>query len=99
GSARRLAAIWAEVLQLASLSADQNFFDLGGHSLRAARMSFLVAQAFAVRLTLADIFQHPTVEALARVVDARVAAGGDAIDDCGIPSAPLTAEELEMLDD
>ena len=35
---RRLATIWAEVLQHSTLDIQESFFDLGGHSLLATRL-------------------------------------------------------------
>jgi amino acid adenylation domain-containing protein len=97
---RLLCEVWAELLRVDAVTVDSNFFDLGGHSLRAARLSFRLAQERGVRLTLADIFQHPTVEALARLVDERGAAEPEAgVAAPAIPTAPMTAEELEMLNE
>ncbi|MEG8281378.1 condensation domain-containing protein, partial [Streptomyces sp. AHA2] len=50
----------------APLSIDDSFFDHGGHSLLAARLTHRIAATFGVTLTLRDVFQHPTPVALAR---------------------------------
>jgi acyl carrier protein len=69
-----LAAIWSEVLRVPVRGAEDDFFDLGGHSLLAARVASRVGQRFGVELSLADLFQLPTVRALAALVDERSAA-------------------------
>jgi acyl-coenzyme A synthetase/AMP-(fatty) acid ligase/acyl carrier protein len=69
-----LAAIWSEVLRVPVRGAEDDFFDLGGHSLLAARVASRVGQRFDVELSLADLFQLPTVRALAALVDERAAA-------------------------
>ncbi|HEX2189729.1 MAG TPA: amino acid adenylation domain-containing protein, partial [Longimicrobiaceae bacterium] len=71
----RLAAVWSEVLQAARVGAEDSFFDLGGHSLVATRVVSRVREAFGVELLVADLFLHPTVEALARRVDGLLASG------------------------
>ncbi|WP_327169596.1 non-ribosomal peptide synthetase [Streptomyces subrutilus] len=50
----------------APLSIDDGFFDHGGHSLLAARLTNRIAATLHVTLTLRDVFQHPTPATLAR---------------------------------
>jgi amino acid adenylation domain-containing protein len=59
-----LAGIWREVLKLERVGRNDNFFDLGGHSLLVVQVqSRMRAAGRAVQLV--DLFQHPTVAALA----------------------------------
>ncbi|NPC83010.1 non-ribosomal peptide synthase/polyketide synthase, partial [Pyxidicoccus fallax] len=67
----RLAALWAETLGLERVGAEDDFFELGGHSLLAARLTSRLQKALGRRVSLATLFQHPTVAALATVLDAR----------------------------
>lgn len=46
-----------------------NFFDLGGHSILAMRLIFEVRQTLGKAITVTDLFAAPTVTALARVID------------------------------
>jgi len=55
-----------EVLKVDAVGVDDNFFDLGGHSLLLARVHAKVAQLTEKPLTIVDLFEHPTVGALAR---------------------------------
>lgn len=66
-----VAAIWAEVLQVDAVGAADDFFDLGGHSLRATRIFSRIASRLGVELPVGVIFDHPTVRALAALVDER----------------------------
>jgi amino acid adenylation domain-containing protein len=69
-----IAAAWAGVLQLPALSIDDNFFDAGGHSLKATRALFRLQRELQMPLTLIDLFRNPTVAAFAALVRSR--AGG-----------------------
>jgi amino acid adenylation domain-containing protein len=65
-----LAPIWADVLGLQRVNALDNFFDLGGESLAAARLMARVAAALSVRLPVRDLFAAPTLRTLAARIDA-----------------------------
>jgi aspartate racemase len=62
---RRLLAIWKDVLKSASDDVNEDFFELGGHSLLAAKLLMRMEKEFGVSLTLAFIFQSPTVAQMA----------------------------------
>ncbi|MFF5284362.1 amino acid adenylation domain-containing protein, partial [Streptomyces sp. NPDC013171] len=64
-----LAALFAGTLDTtAHVGIDDSFFALGGHSLLAARLTNHIAEAFGVRLTIKDVFGHPTVAGLAELL-------------------------------
>lgn len=65
-----LAAIFAEVLELESISARANFFESGGHSLLATQVLSRIRQVFKLEMPLRALFEYPTVVELARAVDA-----------------------------
>ncbi|WP_345205266.1 non-ribosomal peptide synthetase, partial [Streptomyces lavendulae] len=58
------------------LSIDDDFFDQGGHSLLAARLTNRIGTALGVTLTLRDVFQHPTPVTLARHIETRLLSAG-----------------------
>ena len=65
-----VAAVWKDVLGLESVGAHDNFFDLGGHSMLAARLLGRLHEQFAVDVPLRSLFQQPTVAGLADVIQA-----------------------------
>jgi amino acid adenylation domain-containing protein len=61
-----LAAIWAEVLAVDKVGMEDNFFDLGGHSLLVPRVRAAVQQKLQRDLPMVEFFTYPTIHALAR---------------------------------
>jgi len=68
---QRLVSIWSHALGLDRVSIRDNFFRLGGHSLLAAQVVSSIAQDMQVELPVGVLFDHVTIEALARVVTER----------------------------
>ncbi|HEY6351461.1 MAG TPA: non-ribosomal peptide synthase/polyketide synthase [Candidatus Angelobacter sp.] len=62
---RLLAGVWEEALGVERVGLDDNFFDLGGHSLLVARVRFSLRQKLQRNIALIDFFTYPTVRALA----------------------------------
>jgi len=60
-----VARLWAEVLGVGEVGRDDNFFDLGGHSLLLARLHARLEDLLGREISLLDLFLHPTVRAQA----------------------------------
>jgi len=67
---RRVAAVWSGVLSVRDVGIHDNFFALGGHSLRAMQVMSRLREELGVSLTLRTIFDSPTVMELAAEVEA-----------------------------
>ncbi len=65
---KRLQGIFSSVLGLSSIGIGDDFFDLGGHSLTAAKVFREVNFCFNLDLPLATLFQAPTVRSLAAII-------------------------------
>ncbi len=63
---RQLAAVWREVLELDAIGIDENFFDLGGHSLLMLQLQGRLKAVLERDLSMMELFEHPTVGALAQ---------------------------------
>ncbi|MEM6451443.1 MAG: amino acid adenylation domain-containing protein [Cyanobacteria bacterium P01_D01_bin.105] len=67
---KAIAQIWAAVLQLEDIDIQDNFFEIGGHSLSATRVNTRLRKHFDLELPLQSIFEHPTLIELATHIDA-----------------------------
>ena len=72
----KVAGIWEQVLEVRPIGVHDSFFDLGGHSLQAARVAALTEKAFGRRIRLARLFEAPTVASMAALLDGEAAAAG-----------------------
>jgi acyl-coenzyme A synthetase/AMP-(fatty) acid ligase/acyl carrier protein len=84
-----LARIWQELLQLERVGREDDFFDLGGHSLHAVQVMSRIQASFSVDLPIRQMFAHSRLKELASCVSElrrawlleRVATGGADIDE------------------
>ena len=65
-----IAGIWEEILGIQGPGPDEDFFELGGTSLHAARVVTKTRAAFGVKLSAQTLFEHPTLAAFAAQVGA-----------------------------
>jgi acyl-coenzyme A synthetase/AMP-(fatty) acid ligase/acyl carrier protein len=61
-----IAAIWQEVLRLEKVGVNDNFFDLGGHSLVMAQVRTKLGQKLQRDLSMLELFIYPTINSLAQ---------------------------------
>jgi amino acid adenylation domain-containing protein len=77
---RAVAGIWAGVLELDRPGSQDNFFDLGGNSIRLVSVLTELQRQFgpAVPVTITDLFRYPSIAALAAHIDGTAGDGGPA---------------------
>jgi hypothetical protein len=65
----RILQVWREVLQIDHVGTHDNFFDVGGHSLLLAAVQTKLSVAFNREIASVDLYQYPTISALAKSLD------------------------------
>jgi len=62
----QLAAVWKGVLGRQDIGMTEDFFDLGGHSLTAMKLSSLTQSKLGVAVPATTVFMHPTIRRMAQ---------------------------------
>jgi amino acid adenylation domain-containing protein len=62
---RTLAQIWEELLATTKFGLDDNFFDVGGHSLLMVKLQTMIGERLKIEVSSIDLFQYPTIRSLA----------------------------------
>jgi len=72
---KKLVHIWSEILGVGvtSIGIDDNFFERGGHSLRATVLTSKIQKELDVKVPLAEVFKGPTIRELSRYIHAHTA--------------------------
>jgi amino acid adenylation domain-containing protein len=87
-----LATLWQEVLGIGRVGVQEDFFALGGHSLLASQVLARLRRDHGVQLSFRKMFEAPTIEKLAVVLDAARDAGAAApVAEETIPRRPPSA--------
>ncbi|MFE9748340.1 amino acid adenylation domain-containing protein [Saccharothrix saharensis] len=78
GAAQQVVAdIWARLLEVDRVGADDNFFDLGGHSMLMLRVQAEIRRELGRDVSVVTLFDHPTVRSIAGLLGT----AGDEADD------------------
>ena len=94
-SEEKLVEIWSQVLGMesSSIGIDANFFEIGGHSLKATMLAAKIHKAFNVNIKLADIFRKPSIRGLASLIAAAAGIAGNSY----MPIEPAAEKEYYPL--
>jgi amino acid adenylation domain-containing protein/non-ribosomal peptide synthase protein (TIGR01720 family) len=76
-----LSGVWAGILDAEAIGPSDNFFDLGGDSIRALRVVSRIQQALGLNVQLRELFDAPTIASLAKKLEAQM--GG--VDETVVP--------------
>jgi amino acid adenylation domain-containing protein len=66
---RKLAALFELVLGKKAVGTEDDFFALGGHSLKAIQLVFHISQSLQVKIDLKDVFLHPTIKGISTLIE------------------------------
>jgi len=64
----KIAAIWQELLNVSRVGVNENFFDLGGHSLLSVQAHRRLGEVVEHRLSITDMFRYPTIQGLTEAI-------------------------------
>ncbi|KOX03182.1 amino acid adenylation domain-containing protein [Micromonospora profundi] len=90
-TARVVAALWREILHTEVRSLDDDFFDVGGHSLRLIRLLTRIEEVTGVSIDIRDFLAEPTVGAVVSRIEGRR-------EGVAVASAQAVPEESALLD-
>ncbi|MCG6137829.1 MAG: amino acid adenylation domain-containing protein [Nostoc sp. LLA-1] len=65
----QLAKFWVKLLKVKQVGIEDNFFDLGGHSLLLTQLIFQIRQTWKIELPLSSLFAMPTIALLAQSIE------------------------------
>ena len=65
---RLVASIWQQLLGIQKVGVDDNFFDMGGHSLWGPRFLSRLRKVFGVEVGLRSLYDAPTVAAMSEII-------------------------------
>jgi surfactin family lipopeptide synthetase A len=63
-----IAEVWSEILHRQNISSHENFFEIGGNSIKAIRVMSKVQKRLNKKTYLNLIFQHPTIKQMAEII-------------------------------
>jgi acyl carrier protein len=83
-----LASIWKHLLRLDKVGINDNFFEIGGHSLLAMRLIAAISKQMNVDLSIRILFQFKTIYELGRYIEIQTQSAPSAVD----------SSEFELID-
>jgi amino acid adenylation domain-containing protein len=92
---RQITDIWRELLGVPQVGIDDNFFDLGGHSLLIVQVHERLAARLDRDIRIVELFQYPTIRALAAHLGGD--AGRTASPDPGFAARPSTDRQRDAV--
>lgn len=91
----QLAAMWKELLKVEDVGVEENFFEMGGHSLLALQMTSRIRRVLEVELSVRTVFEAPTIAGLVQEVE-RARAQGLEVRTPLLPRRPYPAAQADQ---
>jgi hypothetical protein len=89
---RLLVSMWQDVLGLERVGVNDNFFDIGGHSLLLVRLHSRLRRVVARELSVIDLFRYPTIRALVNGLSLEDSVRAASVDRVDAARPPLVAK-------
>ncbi|WP_335871249.1 type I polyketide synthase [Bacillus sp. 2205SS5-2] len=89
----RVGVIWEELFGIESIDVNDDFFEIGGHSLLAIQLFNRIQEEFDVELQIEDMFDNPTISGLAKQVEEEL----ENLEDVGNILESASDEEIEEI--
>ncbi|WP_394805365.1 condensation domain-containing protein [Bacillus mycoides] len=93
-----LVKVWEEVLEISPIGIDDNFFDLGGHSLKTIQIRSRIKQQFNVEIPLKNLFDYQTIRKLSPMLKEALDGEGNIVEGI-IPQVGPAEFSLELKSD
>ncbi len=93
----RIATVWKELLKLPKVGINDNFFDIGGHSLLAVQLHAKLKVVVDPELTLIDIFTYPSIRSLEEFVNKKLNSGDETITVQNSKRAEMSKQRINRL--
>ncbi|MFC7801271.1 beta-ketoacyl synthase N-terminal-like domain-containing protein [Bacillus subtilis] len=93
GIEQKVGAIWEELFGIESIDVNDDFFEIGGHSLLAIQLFNRIQEDFDVELQIEDMFDDPTIAGLAKLVNKAL----ESMQEVGNVLEEASDEEIEEL--
>jgi polyketide synthase PksJ len=87
----KLLQVWSQVLGYDKISTNINFFDAGGNSIKLISLGGKINRAFNTRITVNDLFEHPSISKFARFISERNKVAEEVV---AAPEEPVKQEEV-----
>lgn len=65
----KLQVVWRDILGIQEINPEENFFDIGGSSLKIFKLIETINIKFNLNLTITDIFEFPSIKLMAEFID------------------------------
>lgn len=89
-----VARIWSEILGVKNIYRDDDFFHLGGHSLKAIQVLFRVNKQFRSNITLSAFFNNPVLKSFCKLAVPSQAVSGNAL--VAMKTFPLSSNQKSV---
>jgi len=76
---KEIEKLWLDVLKIQAIPKHSSFFDMGGGSLKAIQLIARIFKKFNILISIADVYDHPTITALGLLISKKHEVAGDAI--------------------